>query len=112
MLHGRIGNVVTDLSAEPQTRDMQLSQIGLQAYAGVPVHDADGELYGTLCAVDRRTRPDLGERQVDLLDFVSGLVGDLVVEDEARRDRERQHAGAAGVRALLGGARGPRPVHR
>jgi PAS domain S-box-containing protein len=102
MLDGRIGSIVTDLAEHPQTRDLDVSKrLGLRAYAGVPVRLRSGEIYGTLCAVDTRPRPELGERHLDLLGFLSDLTAELI-EDEAEQQAVRRvEARATGVRTLL-----------
>lgn len=45
--------IVTDARADPLTRDTPaLSDLGVVAYAGMPLTDEDGHVLGTLCAVD------------------------------------------------------------
>jgi PAS domain S-box-containing protein len=102
MLDGRIGSAVPDLAANPETRDLDASgRLGLRAYAGVPVRLRSGEIYGTLCAVDTRPHPALGERHVELLRFLSDLAAE-VIEDEAEQQAVRRiEARAIGVRTLL-----------
>ena len=79
MLDGRIGSVVHDLAAEPETRDLEITKVlGLRAYAGVPVKLRSGEIYGTLCAVDTRPHPELSERQIELLRFAAELTAELI----------------------------------
>jgi HD-GYP domain-containing protein (c-di-GMP phosphodiesterase class II) len=102
MLDGRIGSVVHDLAAEPETRDLEITKVlGLRAYAGVPVRLRSGEVYGTLCAVDTRPHPELSERQIELLRFAAELTAELidaVADDQAARLAETS---ATGVRTLL-----------
>lgn len=60
--------VVTDLAADPMTRQSPLVTVdGLRAYAGVPLCAGDGSTVGALCVVDVRTRPDFGAAQVERL---------------------------------------------
>jgi PAS domain S-box-containing protein len=102
MLDGRIGSIVTDLAEHPQTRDLDVSKrLGLRAYAGVPVRLSSGEIYGTLCAVDIRPRPELGERHVDLLGFLSDLTAELIEDEVEQQAVRRVEARATGVRTLL-----------
>jgi PAS domain S-box-containing protein len=102
MLDGRIGSVVTDLAANPETRDLDLSRrLGLRAYAGVPVRLRSGEIYGTLCAVDTRPHPALGEGHVELLGFLSDLAAELIEDETEQQGVRRVEARATGVRTLL-----------
>ena len=102
MIDGRIGSVVSDLAENPETRDLDMSRrLGLRAYAGVPIRLRSGEVYGTLCAVDTRPHPALGEQDVELLRFLSDLTAELI-EDEAEQQLARRvEARATGVRTLL-----------
>ena len=55
MLDGRIASIIPDAIADPHTRVLELTkQLGLRAYAGVPVRLRSGEIYGTMCVVDTR----------------------------------------------------------
>jgi PAS domain S-box-containing protein len=102
MLDGRIRSIVTDLAEHPQTRDLDVTKrLGLRAYAGVPVRLRSGEIYGTLCAVDIRPRPELGERHVDLLGFLSDLTAELIEDEVEQQAVRRVEARATGVRTLL-----------
>jgi HD-GYP domain-containing protein (c-di-GMP phosphodiesterase class II) len=102
MLDGRIGSIVSDLAQHPETRDVDVSKrLGLRAYAGVPVRLRSGEIYGTLCAVDIRPRPELGERHVELLGFLSDLTAELIEDEVEQQALRRVEARATGVRTLL-----------
>ena len=102
MLDGRIAAMVTDLAADPQTRDLELTtRLGLRAYAGVPVRLRSGEVYGTLCGVDTRPHPELSERHAELLGFLGDLTAELIDDETDQRTARRVQAGATGVRTLL-----------
>ena len=103
MLDGRIGNAVPDLARNSHTREMMITQqLGLRAYAGVPVKLPSGDLYGTLCTFDTQPHPGLGEHEVELLRFAAEIIGDTVAE--GRREHAVEHASAAakGVQTLSG----------
>jgi PAS domain S-box-containing protein len=102
MLDGRISSTVRDLEAEAETRDLVVgTRLRLRAYAGVPIRLRSGELYGTLCTVDSRPHPELGDRDSELLRFLSDLAADLIEDDSEQRAARRAEAGAMGVRTLL-----------
>lgn len=102
MLDGRIGSLVSDLAAEPHTRDLDVTTgLGLRAYAGVPVRLRSGEVYGTLCAVDTRPHPELSERHAELLRFLSALAAELIDDEAGDEALRRVEASTTGVRTLL-----------
>jgi PAS domain S-box-containing protein len=102
MLDGRIGATVTDLAAEPETRDLDVTKrLGLRAYVGVPVRLRSGEIYGTLCVVDTQPHPELSGRHTELLGFLSELAAELIEDEAEQRAARRAEAGATGVRTLL-----------
>lgn len=69
-LQGRIGNLVTDLQADPELRALPVVQrLGLGTWLGVPIRVGDARLY-MLCCLAREAQPSLGPREVKLL---SGL---------------------------------------
>ncbi len=57
------------------------------SYVGVPVHLPDGASFGTLCGLSHAPRPDLGERDVAILEALADVLGFHVAqlqEDAAR----------------------------
>jgi GAF domain-containing protein len=58
--------VVPDASSHPLVREsLALRDLGVQAYVGVPI-TVDGQVLGSLCAIDDRPR-EWTEAEVDLL---------------------------------------------
>ena len=81
-----------------------VEQLGVIAYAGVPLRAADGEPIGTLCAIDYKARQwsqdDLGL----LADLAAGVIAELqllIAARRADRDRGRLHALTALSSALV-----------
>jgi PAS domain S-box-containing protein len=102
MLDGRCGSIIADAEADAETRDLAVTTaLGVRAYAGVPVRLRAGEIYGTLCAVDTRPHPELGDRHIELMTFLSELAAELIEDDAEQRAARRAEAGVAGVRTLL-----------
>lgn len=55
-------------------------QISIGSYVGVPVLKANGELFGTLCAVDPDTKDDsLGEKQA-MVELLAQLLGTILAQ--------------------------------
>jgi GAF domain-containing protein len=81
-----------------------VEQLGVVAYAGVPLRAADGEPIGTLCAIDYEPRTwsqdDLGL----LADLAAGVIAELQLLTAARllaRDQARMHTLTALSSALV-----------
>jgi PAS domain S-box-containing protein len=102
LLDGRMPTTVGDLAANPAINALDLTdELGLRAYAGVPVRLRCGEVYGTLSAVDTRPHTELGERQAALLGFLGDLAAQLIEDEADKPEAQRAQAGATGVRTLL-----------
>lgn len=102
MLDGVCGSTIADAGADAGTRDLAATTaLGVRAYAGVPIRLRSGEIYGTLCAVDTVPHPDLGERDTELMTFLSELTAELIEDGAEQRAARRAEAGVAGVRTLL-----------
>ena len=73
-------------------------QVSIGAYVGVPLNRADGELFGTLCAIDPHPQPEVIERELPQIELIARLLetileSDLTIEEEHRR-AERAEAEA------------------
>lgn len=66
--------VIGDLAADPRFREHAAREaLGVGAYCGVPIVGADGQVLGSLCAVDGERRA-WDERTVSLLSDLAGVV--------------------------------------
>jgi diguanylate cyclase len=100
----RAPRVVADTANEPANRDLYAAT-PVRAYAGVPINDDDGSLFGVLCGVG--SRPLLASESVD--EELLRVFGDLLSAQlvTARRlDRERRQAEVAEALALRDGLTG------
>jgi GAF domain-containing protein len=71
LLEGRIPNLVADVGADPELRDLPaVAEYGVGAYLGVHLTAADARLY-LLCCLAREVRPDLGDDDVRALRLVA-----------------------------------------
>jgi anti-sigma regulatory factor (Ser/Thr protein kinase) len=75
MVEGRIATFIPDTALEPAIADLD-TQIG--AYVGVPLHAANGRIFGTFCAASHDVRDDLGEHDGRLMRIVGQLLADAL----------------------------------
>lgn len=80
--------VVRDARAEPVTRDRPADPEVI-AYAGMPLVDAEGDVLGTLCAVDRRPRV-WTDAELDTLGRIADACRSELQLRMARRDAARE----------------------
>ena len=89
MVDGSLPNAVPDSALDARVRDLPTTlDAGIGAYVGVPLHLANGDLYGTFCCLSREPRPELQDRDVAVLRMLSELLADEL-EDDATRQRDR-----------------------
>jgi PAS domain S-box-containing protein len=90
--------IVEDARAHPLVRDNpSIDELGVIAYAGIPLITADGQALGTLCVLDTRPRRWTAE-QIDLLRDLSAWVMTEIRLRESAREAERQGAAEAEAR--------------
>ncbi|NHC16389.1 EAL domain-containing protein, partial [Motilibacter deserti] len=110
VLDGRLAPVVPDATANPATRDLEITRaLGIGAYVGVPVRLRDGTDYGVLCALSTEAQPELRPRDASVLEILAEALGELVTRDE------EQAAERGAVLARLDdlhSAGGPRTVYQ
>jgi serine phosphatase RsbU (regulator of sigma subunit) len=86
--------VVPDAPAHPLVRDnLAVSDLGVRAYAGMPLTDEEGRVLGALCAIDVRPRDwDADELDAlhDLADVCSTELRLRLVRFEAQLERARR----------------------
>ncbi len=77
-------HVVPDLSQDPDYADLDLTTEGtVVSYAGVPVYDSDGGLFGVLCGVGDHPLPSPDVIDTSMLELMSGLLTDVLVTSRA-----------------------------
>jgi diguanylate cyclase (GGDEF)-like protein len=73
-------------------------QVRIGAYVGVPLIGVDGDLFGTLCAIDPEPQSEALEKELELVEMVGALLGSLLRTEmqfaEAIRQAERVQAEA------------------
>ena len=114
--------VYRDAREHPQVRDnLAIRDLGVVAYAGVPLTDADGRALGSLCAIDTRPRDWTADELAILTDLAAAcsselrvrIAHDLAAEALAEaQTARRQLALRAAVTEALVAAPGPADVLR
>ena len=90
--------VYPDARSHPQVRDnLAIPDLGVAAYAGMPLTDADGRVLGSLCAIDTVPREWSATETAILADLAAACSSELRLRisrdlaDEARRAAEAAH---------------------
>ncbi|MEU0153651.1 SpoIIE family protein phosphatase [Micromonospora fulviviridis] len=105
--------VLPDARLYPRVRrNLAIENLGVVAYAGMPLTDLDGRVLGSLCAVDSKPRAWTAEQLRTLADLAAACSSELRLRiavagaEQARRRAEEAHdrlAMLAGLSELLGG---------
>jgi GAF domain-containing protein len=70
--------VVTDARSDPRVRDNpSVRELGVVAYAGVPLTSLDGEIVGSLCAIDSQPRLWSEDELLSLTQMASACSAEL-----------------------------------
>ena len=65
--------VVQDVTTHPDYRDLRIG--ATRSYAGQPIRDADGEMFGMLCGLGVTPLEDTADVDLDLLSLLTDLLG-------------------------------------
>lgn len=99
---GELDNVVADARANPVTRGLEITRAAdVGAYVGVPLKLSDGRVYGTLCCASHAARPELGEREVSLMEFLARVMAEQLEDGQLRESDRRAQIEVAGIHALI-----------
>ncbi|HET9691653.1 MAG TPA: sensor domain-containing diguanylate cyclase, partial [Acidimicrobiales bacterium] len=107
MAAGQAPRSVPDVLDHAAYRDLPVvRQLGVRAYTGMPIHDADGSMFGTICGFDRRVMPIGVLAEVErLVEVFAVLLESLLRVDRERllaQRREEAEAARVGTDALTG----------
>jgi EAL domain-containing protein (putative c-di-GMP-specific phosphodiesterase class I) len=79
VVDGQLPEMMADLSAFPLARAIvDAAGFDLGSHVSVPIHRADGSVYGTFCALSPRADPTLNARDLRMMRSFARLVGDQV----------------------------------
>ncbi|MCW3016522.1 MAG: hypothetical protein JWO02_3614 [Solirubrobacterales bacterium] len=102
ILAEHLPSLMPDLRAIPAAAAMAVTEAAnVGSYVSVAVRNADGEVLGTLCAVDHEPQPALRPRDVQFLHVLARMISEQFERDRLAAERQRMEAEAVGVRALM-----------
>ena len=102
IVDGRLPALLPDAAANAEARKLAVtSALPVGAHVSVPVHLADGMLYGTFCCFSRRPDPSLTERDVAVLRAFADLAAQFLEASVA--EPKRLAAVARRLRRVLSG---------
>ncbi|MGY1640477.1 GAF domain-containing protein [Geodermatophilus sp. SYSU D00703] len=79
MVSGEAPRVATVTAAVPEYASRSLGPVQrVAAYLGVPLVTAEGELFGTVCAIGFRAKPRSAARDLPLVELVARLLSTLM----------------------------------
>lgn len=87
-------------SSAPVTDDIKIG-----AYVGIPLLQADGTLFGTMCAINPTPKPQSLELEQPLVELLAGLLGTILKTElrVAESDRRAERAQSEALRDELTG---------
>ena len=75
-------------------------QVPIKAYIGFPLRRENGELFGTLCAIDPHPKPESIRQEQELLDLLSNLLS-VILQNELQRIQYTRYFERLQVETLL-----------
>ncbi|MFF4415721.1 PP2C family protein-serine/threonine phosphatase [Streptosporangium sp. NPDC001559] len=78
--------IVTDAAADPRVNDISsITRMGIGAWAGYPIHAPDGQVLGTVCAVDTVPRAWNEQEIRTLATLARAVTGEIALREAVRR---------------------------
>lgn len=72
---GRLDPVVPDTQALPEIADLPMTgRLDIRAHVSAPIVLAGGEVFGTLCGISHRKRPDLDSQDAVLIETLAHAI--------------------------------------
>lgn len=90
----------TRTSADPPPAAIRAAG-GVGAYVWAPLQFSDGFQYGMLCVVSHEPRPEMGPRELALLELLARMVCDVLEREELRRTLLSAEQSDAALKLLL-----------
>ena len=82
--------VVTDAKADDRVRDnLAVPDLGVQAYAGIPLVDDDGNVLGSFCVIDDAPREWTADELESIADIAAAAASEIQARQSLRVSAER-----------------------
>jgi signal transduction histidine kinase len=92
--------VIEDARTHPLVRDnLAIRDIGVIAYAGIPLATADGDVLGSFCVIDGVPRQWTADELATLTDLAAAVMTEIELRTALRRAEEARAEAAAATRA-------------
>lgn len=93
--------IVSDARIHEILRDNpSIDSLGVIAYAGFPIRNSEGFVFGSLCAIDEQPREWTEQDLAFLEDLSAAVSSEIQLREQLLRERSRQRASAAALRHL------------
>ena len=93
MIDGRAPHIAPDAMAVSALAGAAMAQaMTIGSYIGLPIRDADGELFGTLCGLDPLVQDVDLHRHARVLGLLSTLLGQILQAESLRQDARGREA--------------------
>lgn len=86
---GRLPELIPDTAKNPLARSIsETNALPIGSHISVPIRVAGGRVFGTLCCIGHKPRPDLDERDLRLMRMLSAVIAsDLAADLKASAER-------------------------
>ena len=86
IVDGRLPVIIPDTSASPEAESLAITRtLNIRAYLSAPVILSNGQVFGTVCCISHKARPDLREADAKALAAVAQAVAASVTSAGALR---------------------------
>jgi PAS domain S-box-containing protein len=83
--------IITDARTEPLVQDnLAIEELGVIAYAGMPMITSDGYILGSFCAIDTQPKQWTDEELNILSDLTDSVMTEIELQDELRERKQIQ----------------------
>ncbi len=88
IIEGRLPQVIRDTSEEPLAMAMPITAaVPIGSHVSVPIHRADGSIYGMFCCLSPHANATLGPRDLQVMELFASISAEQVNTTLARRSR-------------------------
>ncbi|EFL89926.1 diguanylate phosphodiesterase [Ahrensia sp. R2A130] len=68
IVEGRLPNIIQDTSEIELCRSMPITKVApIGSHMSLPIHRADGSVYGMFCCLSAKPKPGLNQRDFDMM---------------------------------------------